>query len=423
MLEGLKDNEESVDSNGNVTPYSLNRYISKKINSLPVEKRPRQKPLMKSETSGEIILASYPKSKLLSPTASVLSSPPVKSTEAAVHKGILRSKSKILVAALATVVAITLTLALFNHHNYSSTTTTSAPLVGRTSTTSASNDTALSLDTREKGLGLQVSGNYTGAIAYYDKAVELDPKDTLNDKCVALNDLRNYTGAIEYYDKALAIDPKYVYALNNKGLALDNLGNHTGAILYYDKALAIDPKDTYALTNKASLLDILGITPGNAAKFLQYRNSIYGIKIEYPSDWRVLGGSNSSIVASFYPQYSTYRSYVTVQIENLTTNYTPNQYLNSLMLGDAADYKAFPDIRFNQNTTNNIVLASHAGYLLNGTYRDPISDALQRFTNIGTIIGNKVYSIIYYSPAYTYPVYSTIYHQMIRSFEVIPQKN
>jgi hypothetical protein len=50
---------DSVDSNGYVTPYSLNGYISKKINGLPREKRPRQKPLMKSETTGEIILAYY----------------------------------------------------------------------------------------------------------------------------------------------------------------------------------------------------------------------------------------------------------------------------------------------------------------------------------------------------------------------------
>ena len=127
--------------------------------------------------------------------------------------------------------------------------------------------------------------------------------------------------------------------------------------------------------------------------------------MQYPSDWQsVEGASNSSIVASFYPQRN-YASYVTVQIENLTTSYTPDQYLNSLMRGDAADYKDFPDIRFTQNTTNNIVLAGHPGYLLNGTFRDPTSDALQRFTNIGTIIGDKVYSIIYYSPAQTYPVY------------------
>lgn len=68
MLEGLRENAESVDSNGNVTPYSLNKYISKKINNLSPEKRRRQKPSMKSETSGEIVLVSYPKLRLPSPT-------------------------------------------------------------------------------------------------------------------------------------------------------------------------------------------------------------------------------------------------------------------------------------------------------------------------------------------------------------------
>jgi hypothetical protein len=93
------------------------------------------------------------------------------------------------------------------------------------------------------------------------------------------------------------------------------------------------------------------------------------------------------------------------------------------MLGDSADYKDFPDIRFNQNTTNNIILAGHPAYLLNGTFRDPTSDAMQRFTNIGMVIGDKVYSIIYYSPADTYPVSRTIYDQMIKSFQVIPQNS
>lgn len=144
-------------------------------------------------------------------------------------------------------------------------------------------------------------------------------------------------------------------------------------------------------------LQVVVPTPEKATKFLQYENSSYGIKILYPSDWSIEGASNSSIVASFNPQRD-YRSNVIVQKDNLTTSYTPNQYPNSLMLGDAADYKDFPDIRFNQSTTNNIVLAGHSGYLLNGTFRDPTSDALQRFTNIGTVIGDKVYSVIYYSP-------------------------
>jgi tetratricopeptide (TPR) repeat protein len=224
-------------------------------------------------------------------------------------------------------------------------------------------------------------------------------------------------------DKALAIDPHDVDALNNKGADLKELGNYTGAIKFFDKTLAIDPNNAFALTNKDAILHMLGnnTTPGNATNFVEYENSTYGIKMQYPSDWSVEGGSNPAIIASFYPQRN-YAS-VMIQIENLSSGYTPDQYLNSLMLGDKTDYKDFPDIRFSQNTTSNIVLAGHPGYLLNGTFRDPTSDALQRFTNIGTIIGDKVYSIIYYSPAETYPVYRTIYDQMIKSFEVISQNS
>ena len=159
--------------------------------------------------------------------------------------------------------------------------------------------------------------------------------------------------------------------------------------------MAIYPKNTFALTNKAAILDTIGNNITSAAKFLQYRNPNYGIKIQYPSDWRVEGGSNPYIIALFYPRRD-YRSQVIIQIENLTTNYTPDQYLNSLIRGDAADYKHYPDISFTNNATNNIVLAGHPGYLLNGTYRDPTSDALQRFTNIGTIIG-ILYHILFSS--------------------------
>ncbi len=75
---------------------------------------------------------------------------------------------------------------------------------------------------------------------------------TVYNKSLSLYNSGNYTGAILYYDKALAIDPHYVRALTDKGTALDDLGNYTGAILYYDKALAIQPKDIYALTDKGT---------------------------------------------------------------------------------------------------------------------------------------------------------------------------
>jgi Flp pilus assembly protein TadD len=104
------------------------------------------------------------------------------------------------------------------------------------------------------------SGNYTGAIKYYDKALAIDPHYAvvLNNKGLAFYRLGNYTGAIKYYDKALAIDPHYVLGLNNKGLALYALGNYTGAIKYYDKVLAIDPNFASTWNNKGNALAKLG---------------------------------------------------------------------------------------------------------------------------------------------------------------------
>ncbi|MFZ0513629.1 MAG: tetratricopeptide repeat protein [Candidatus Nitrosopolaris sp.] len=69
-----------------------------------------------------------------------------------------------------------------------------------------------------------------------------------------LGDLGNYTGAIAYFDKALAIDPKFEDAFNGKGDVLDGLGNYKEAITYLDKVLAIDPNYKLALNNKASAL-------------------------------------------------------------------------------------------------------------------------------------------------------------------------
>jgi len=65
----------------------------------------------------------------------------------------------------------------------------------------------------------------------------------LSNKGWALLELGNYTQAIPYFNKALQIDPTLVDALNFKGQALYKLGNYTGAQYYLNKALEIDPKN------------------------------------------------------------------------------------------------------------------------------------------------------------------------------------
>src|SRR5215510_7294189 len=90
--------------------------------SLPSGERPKQRPMLKTEESGNVILASYPNLRSPPPTSpTVPSSPTPKSGEAAVHKGILRSKTKIsITVGIAAVTAVLITLALFNQQTFTS---------------------------------------------------------------------------------------------------------------------------------------------------------------------------------------------------------------------------------------------------------------------------------------------------------------
>jgi tetratricopeptide (TPR) repeat protein len=110
------------------------------------------------------------------------------------------------------------------------------------------------------GTNLFDQGNYTEAIAYYDKALILNSTDinALYNKALSLDNLGRLDEAVTYYDKVLAISPNDTDSLNNIGLALDGLGEHDKAITYYDRVLAINPEDTDALYNKGLALEELG---------------------------------------------------------------------------------------------------------------------------------------------------------------------
>src|SRR5438445_1391800 len=110
------------------------------------------------------------------------------------------------------------------------------------------------------GNNLFDKGNYTDAISYYDKALQINSTDinALYNKALALDNLGRLDEAITYYDKVLAISPNDIDTLNNKALAVDSQGKHDQAIIYYDRILAINPTDTDALYNKGLALDSLG---------------------------------------------------------------------------------------------------------------------------------------------------------------------
>jgi tetratricopeptide (TPR) repeat protein len=261
-----------------------------------------------------------------------------------------------------------------------------------------------------KGNALDNLGNHTGAILYYNKALAINPKyeDALNNKGKALDDLRNYTGAILYYDKALAIQPNDTYALDNKGAVLNTLGNYTGAILYYDKTLAIDPKNTFALTNKAAILDILR---NNTTSVSTYENRNYGIQIQYPSDWSVQESKSSgepiNIATFLSPTGNPYpTAAVAIYIDRLHNSVTNlNNYAHFVAFTDYENRPSyFHAFRLLELNTNSSILAGRSAYTLIGTYELP-SIGLQKLMEIGTIIGDKVYSVQYIVDAPKYSDY------------------
>ncbi|MDQ2099779.1 MAG: CHAT domain-containing tetratricopeptide repeat protein [Tychonema bourrellyi B0820] len=85
------------------------------------------------------------------------------------------------------------------------------------------------------------AGDLEGAIAAYEKALEIDPKFHLawNGLGGTLNDLGRYSEAIAAFEEALKIDPTFHLAWNGKGIALNHLGCNTEAIAAFDTALEI----------------------------------------------------------------------------------------------------------------------------------------------------------------------------------------
>ena len=61
LLEGLKGSEESTNSDGNVTPYSLSNYVSRRMSNLNARVEFQEKPIAITIQDGNIILAHYPK--------------------------------------------------------------------------------------------------------------------------------------------------------------------------------------------------------------------------------------------------------------------------------------------------------------------------------------------------------------------------
>ncbi|MFM6885485.1 MAG: tetratricopeptide repeat protein, partial [Dolichospermum sp.] len=89
------------------------------------------------------------------------------------------------------------------------------------------------------------------AVAAYQKAIELDPKDATayNNLGIALRGQKKLDEAVAAYQKAIELDPKNATAYYNLGNALRGQKKLDEAVAAFQKAIELDPKDATAYYN------------------------------------------------------------------------------------------------------------------------------------------------------------------------------
>jgi lipoprotein NlpI len=95
-------------------------------------------------------------------------------------------------------------------------------------------------------------GDFDGAIAAYNQAIDLDPKagEAFFNRGIAKAAHDDLDGAIADYSQALQVDPTLSAAYYYRGLARHSKGDLDGAIGDYNQAVQIDPKNAFAFFNR-----------------------------------------------------------------------------------------------------------------------------------------------------------------------------
>jgi tetratricopeptide (TPR) repeat protein len=106
----------------------------------------------------------------------------------------------------------------------------------------------------DRGIASYQKGQYDLAIAYYNGALEINPRHAkaYNNRGGAYHKKGQDDQAISDYNKALEIDPWYASAYNNRGNAYGKRGQYDEAISDYNKALEISPRLTGAYLNRGN---------------------------------------------------------------------------------------------------------------------------------------------------------------------------
>jgi len=129
----------------------------------------------------------------------------------------------------------------------------------------ASLDKAININPKDsvlywlRGLMLQELERYAEAVEAYSQAIDIKPHPfAYVNRGSARGNLGDDSGAIADYNKAIEIKPDYAEAYVNRGVARGNLGDYEGEIADYNKAIEIKPDYADAYYNRGILYNQLG---------------------------------------------------------------------------------------------------------------------------------------------------------------------
>ena len=124
-------------------------------------------------------------------------------------------------------------------------------------------------DLVNRGIEKAKNGDLDGAIADFDRAMELDPKDDAPyyNRAQARRLKKDTVGAIADYTKAIELGSTNPAAYNNRGNARAENNDRDGAIADYTRAIELKPDYARAYYNRAMLKKEKGDKPGAAADF------------------------------------------------------------------------------------------------------------------------------------------------------------
>jgi tetratricopeptide (TPR) repeat protein len=119
------------------------------------------------------------------------------------------------------------------------------------------------------GLAKERSGDYQGAIADYNRAIELNPKYAVayDDRASAKGLAGDNDGALADCNKAIELNPRYALAYANRGGAKGEKGDLDGATADCNRALELDPNCMLAYDNRGTIKSREGDLDGAKADY------------------------------------------------------------------------------------------------------------------------------------------------------------